>query len=79
MDVFGLEIPNKPLTNYELIYYAEKLKIPNFRGVFMRDTLPKASKRRECNILAAIQKPIKSLLTPILKYFLWRQIRNFQP
>ena len=38
MDVFGLEIPNKPLTNYELIYYAEKLKIPNFRGVYMRDT-----------------------------------------
>ena len=51
MDVFGLEIPNKPLTNYELIYYAEKLKIPNFRGVYMRDTLPKAPKRRECGIV----------------------------
>ena len=69
MDVFRLEIPNKPLTNYELIYYVEKLKIPNFR----------APKRRKCNILAVIQKPIKSLLTPIPKYFLWRQIRNFQP
>ena len=50
MDVFGLEIPNKPLTNYELIDYAEKLKI-NFRGVFMIDTLPKVPKKRECGIV----------------------------
>ena len=51
MDVFGVEIPDKPLTNYELIYYAAILNIPNFRGVFMRDTLPKAPERRECGIV----------------------------
>ncbi|KAG1651860.1 hypothetical protein GQR58_026696 [Nymphon striatum] len=27
---------------------ASKLKIPNFRGVYLRDTLPKRSKKKEC-------------------------------
>ena len=51
MNVFGLKIPDKPLTNYELIDYVEKLSIPNFRGVFMRDTLPNTPKKRECGIV----------------------------
>ena len=51
MNVFGVEILDKPLTNYELIDYAAKLNIHNFWGVFMRDTLPKAPKRRECGIV----------------------------
>src|SRR5678815_2356411 len=30
---------------------AKKLNIPNFRGVFMRDALPKRPRRNECGIL----------------------------
>jgi hypothetical protein len=30
----------KALTNYDIINLANELKISNFRGVFMRDTLP---------------------------------------
>ena len=44
MKVYGLEIPDtKGLTNFDLIELAKKLKIKNFRGVFMRDNLPKKS------------------------------------
>ena len=31
--------PNKPLNNFELEDAVKKLKIPNFRGVFLLDTL----------------------------------------
>lgn len=31
--------------------YIKALKIPFFRGIFMRDTLPKASTKKECGIL----------------------------
>ena len=41
MDVFGTQIPDKALSNFELLDYAKQLNIPNFRGVFMRDELPK--------------------------------------
>ena len=51
MNVFGLEISDGPLTNYELVDYVEKLNIPDFRGVFMRDTLPNKPKKRECGIV----------------------------
>ena len=34
IDVEGVVLPNKPLTNFELIEAAKKLNIPNFRGVF---------------------------------------------
>lgn len=34
-------LPKKPLTNEELSHYAYCLNIPFFRGVFMRDRLPK--------------------------------------
>ena len=30
----------KPLTNYDITNLVNELKIKNFRGVFMRDTLP---------------------------------------
>jgi len=29
------------LSNFDILTYAKKLHIPYFRGVFMRDTLPK--------------------------------------
>ena len=51
MNVFGVDIPNKALTNIELEYYVKELKIPHFRGVFMRDTLPKQPKKIECGIV----------------------------
>jgi hypothetical protein len=38
----------QPLTNYDIINLANELKISNFRGVFMRDTLPS---KIECGIL----------------------------
>ena len=52
MDVRGIHIPNKPLTNFDLLDYAKKIGIPNFRGVFMRDCLPTSGPRsKECGIV----------------------------
>ena len=51
INVEGVVLPNKPLTNFELIEAAKKLNIPNFRGLFMRDALPKRPRRNECGIL----------------------------
>ena len=51
MDVFGIFIPDKSLTNYDLLEYVKQLKIPHFRGVFMRDTLPKKPRKKECGIV----------------------------
>lgn len=39
------------LTNFDIIRYAADLKIPHFRGVFMRDTLPKKARKVECGIV----------------------------
>lgn len=41
--------PNRALTDHDLAIYAAK--IPNFRGVFMRDALPGKPKTNECAIL----------------------------
>ena len=41
----------KPLTNYDLIELVELLKIRNFRGIFMRDTLPSKIKEKEVGIV----------------------------
>ena len=51
MEVFGISIPDKALSNVDIIYYKELLKIPNFRGVFMRDELPKTPYEIECGIV----------------------------
>ena len=40
MHIFNVGIPDKPLPNIELSTYAQELKNPHFRGVFMRDKLP---------------------------------------
>ena len=39
MQVFVIAIPDQPLSNFELERYARQLEIPNFRGVFMIETL----------------------------------------
>lgn len=49
--VGNIVLPNKPLTNFELEEAAQELKISNFRGVFLRNTLPKRPKKNECGIL----------------------------
>lgn len=47
-----LKLPNKPLTNFELMNYVKELNIPNFRGVFMRNDLPKSKPYvNECGII----------------------------
>ena len=53
ISVEGLVIPNKPLKkfNLEILDAVRKLKIPRFRGVFLRDNLPVEPKRMECGIL----------------------------
>ena len=52
MNVFHIAIPNKSLTNVDLSAYAKQLQIPCFRGVYMRDELPKTeARRRECAIV----------------------------
>ena len=51
ISVQGLELPYKALTNFEIMDAVKKLKIPNFRGVFMRDNLPTKPLKRECGIL----------------------------
>ena len=40
IQIFNISVPDKPLTNIELVRYARLLNTPDFRGVFMRDTLP---------------------------------------
>lgn len=44
-------LPRHPLTNIELLKYAKLLKIPHFRGVFMRNTLPVKIKQYETGII----------------------------
>jgi hypothetical protein len=44
-------LPYKPLDNLELADAVNKLRIPAFRGVFLRDTLPKKPEKKECGIL----------------------------
>jgi hypothetical protein len=51
INVEGLILPNEPLSNFQLIEAAKKLKIKHFRGVFVRDQLPKKPLTNECGIL----------------------------
>ena len=52
MKVYGLLIPDdKGLTNIDIYKYVRELQIPNFRGVFMRDTLPSIPYSKECGIV----------------------------
>ena len=52
MKVFELDIPSdRALTNFDLISYIEKLGVPYFRGVFMRNELPGKKHLVECGIM----------------------------
>ena len=49
--VDSVVLPNKPLSNLEIIDAAKKLSLDGFRGVVLRDTLPTKTKLNECGIL----------------------------
>ena len=51
VQIFNIRVPDKPLTNIELVRYARLLKIPDFRGVVMRDTLSLHPFSVECGIV----------------------------
>jgi len=51
INVEGLILPNEALSNFQLIDAVKKLDIKHFRGVFLRDQLPKKSNAVECGIL----------------------------
>ena len=51
MEVYGIQIPDKSLSNFDLMKYADDLKISNFRGVFIREEIPKIPWPRECGIV----------------------------
>ena len=51
ISVERLVMPNKPLTNLEIMNAVKKLEIPRFRGVFLRDNLPVEPERMECGVL----------------------------
>ena len=49
--VDSVTLPNKPLSNLEIIDAAKRLSLYGFRGVFLRYTLPKKAKLNVCGIL----------------------------
>ena len=51
ISIENVMLPNKPLSNFELKDAARRLEILSFRGVFLLDTLPKKSNKKECVIV----------------------------
>ena len=49
--VYSVVLSYKLLSNLKIIDAAKKLSMDEFRGVFLRDTLPKEAKWNECGIL----------------------------
>ena len=49
--VDSVTLPNKSLSNLEISDAAKRLSVNGFKGVFLRDTLPKKAKLNECGIL----------------------------
>ena len=45
-----VSLPNKPISNLEIIDAAKKLSLYGFRGAFLRDTLPTKTKLNKCGI-----------------------------
>lgn len=42
---------NRSLTDQDIISFIKKIKLKHFRGVFMRDKLPKTPRKIECGII----------------------------
>jgi hypothetical protein len=51
ISVEGIILPNQPLTNIQIIDTVNKLKMPNFRGMFCRNELPHKANVKECGII----------------------------
>jgi len=51
IQVENVVLPKKPLNNFEILDAVKKIDLKNFRGVFLRDTLPKKPNRHECGIM----------------------------
>ena len=51
VSVHHIDLPNKALSNRQLEKAVGALRIPHFRGVFMRDALPSSPHPVECGIL----------------------------
>ena len=51
IQVEHVALPKKPLNNFEILDAVKKIYLKNFRGVFLRDTLPKKPNRHECGIM----------------------------
>ena len=51
INIENIILPNKPLSNFELIDSAKQLKIKCFRNVYLRDELPKKPYKKECGII----------------------------
>jgi len=51
IQVENVVLPNKPLSNFEIEDAVKKIGLKNFRGDFLRDTLPKKPKQNECTIM----------------------------
>ena len=49
--VDSISLPNKPLSNLEIIYAAKKLSLDGFRGVFFQRHSSYKNKINECGIL----------------------------
>lgn len=46
-----MKLPKRALTNIDIEKYAKKLKLPNFRGVFMRNRLPTKINKIEMGVI----------------------------
>ena len=49
--VDSVTLPNNPLSNPEILNAAKRLPVNGFRGIVLRDALPKKAKLNECGIL----------------------------
>ena len=49
--VDSISLPNKPLSNLEIIDAPKRQSVNGFRGVFLRDALPTKTNLNECGIL----------------------------
>lgn len=44
-------LPRRALSNFDIIQYVKETRIPYFRGVFMKDDLPKICNDVECGVV----------------------------
>ena len=51
ISVDSVSLPNKSLSNVEIIDAAKQLSLYGFKGAFLRDTIPTKTKLNECGIL----------------------------